>query len=121
MNRNVLIRLLLLIAVVSPISLFAQGGRGGGRAADSIKYVYTGTPQLEKLKTEAAALVDGQAKKIQEMVDMVFSFGEPGFQEFETVKYLTGILEENGFKVQRNVAGIPTALPGVGCRHGHGA
>ena len=57
MNRNVLIRLLLLIAVVSPISLFAQGGRGGGRAADSIKYVYTGTPQLEKLKTEAAALV----------------------------------------------------------------
>jgi aminobenzoyl-glutamate utilization protein B len=110
MKRNVLIRLLLLIAVVSPSSLIAQGGRGGGRAADSIKYVYPGTPQLEKLKTEAAALVDGQAKKIQEMVDMVFSFGEPGFQEFETVKYLTGILEENGFKVQRNVAGIPTAF-----------
>lgn len=110
MNRNLLTRLLLLTAVVAPISLFAQGGRGAGRAADSIKYVYAGTPQLEKLKTEAAALVDGQAKKIQEMVDMVFSFGEPGFQEFETVKYLTGILEENGFKVQRNVAGIPTAF-----------
>jgi aminobenzoyl-glutamate utilization protein B len=26
------------------------------------------------------------------------------------VKYLTGILEQNGFKVQRNVAGIPTAF-----------
>ncbi len=110
MKHKGLIRLLLLTAVVAPASLLAQGGRGGGRAADSIKYVYAGTPQLEKLKTEAAALVDGQAKKIQEMVDMVFSFGEPGFQEFETVKYLTGILEENGFKVQRNVAGIPTAF-----------
>ena len=110
MKRHWLIRLLLLTAVAAPVSLFAQGGRGGGRAADSIKYVYTGTPQLEKLKAEASTLIDGQAKKIQEMVDMVFSFGEPGFQEFETVKYLTGILEENGFKVQRNVAGIPTAF-----------
>ena len=26
----------------------------------------------------------------QQMVDMVFSFGELGFQEFETPKYLTG-------------------------------
>ena len=76
MKHKGLIRLLLLTAVVAPASLLAQGGRGGGRAADSIKYVYAGTPQLEKLKAEAAALVDGEAKQIQEMVDMVFSFGE---------------------------------------------
>ena len=30
-------------------------------------------------------------------------------QEFETSKYLTGILEKNGFKIERGVAGIPTA------------
>jgi aminobenzoyl-glutamate utilization protein B len=30
-------------------------------------------------------------------------------QEFETSKYLTGILEQNGFTVERGVAGIPTA------------
>ena len=101
---------LALTVPLTPASLLAQGGRGGGHAADSIKYVYPGTPQLEKLKTEAAELVQGEAKLIQEMVDEVFSFGEPGFQEFETVKYLTGILEQNGFKVQRNVAGIPTAF-----------
>src|ERR1035437_8803835 len=95
-------------ALFAPVTTTAQGGRGNSRAADSIKYVYPTTPQLEKLKTEAAALIDGEAKQIQEMVDMVFSFGEPGFQEFETVKYLTGILEQNGFKVERNVAGIPT-------------
>jgi aminobenzoyl-glutamate utilization protein B len=45
----------------------------------------------------------------QQMTDMVFSFGELGFQEFETSKYLTGILEQNGFTVERGVAGIPTA------------
>jgi aminobenzoyl-glutamate utilization protein B len=39
----------------------------------------------------------------------VFSFGEPGFQEFRTSEYLTGILEKNGFKIQHGVAGIPTA------------
>ena len=48
-------------------------------------------------------------KRTQVMIDMVFSFGELGFQEFETSKYLTGILEEEGFKIERGIAGIPTA------------
>ncbi len=109
MPRHFVLRLTTALALLAPASLLAQGGRAG-RAADSIKYVYPNTPQLEKLKAEAATLIDGEAKQIQVMVDEVFSFGEPGFQEFETVKYLTGILEENGFKVQRNVAGIPTAF-----------
>ena len=45
----------------------------------------------------------------QQMVDSVFSFGELGFQEFETQRYLTGILEKEGFTIQKGVAGIPTA------------
>ena len=43
------------------------------------------------------------------MNDMVFSFAELGFQEFETSKYLTGILEKEGFTIERGIAGIPTA------------
>jgi aminobenzoyl-glutamate utilization protein B len=66
-------------------------------------------PRLERLKTEALTLLDGKAKMVQEIVDMLFSFGELGFQEVETSKYLTGILEQNGFSVERGVAGIPTA------------
>lgn len=61
------------------------------------------------LKKEALTIVGGKEKMAQEMVDMVFSFGELGFQEFETSKYLTGILEKNGFTVERGVSGIPTA------------
>ncbi len=43
------------------------------------------------------------------MVDMLFSFGELGMQEFETSKYITGILKENGFTIKEGISGIPTA------------
>src|SRR3954471_9526762 len=66
-------------------------------------------PRLDRLKTELATAIDGKAKLAQQMVDQVFSFGELGMQEIETSKYLSGILEQNGFKVERGVAGIPTA------------
>jgi aminobenzoyl-glutamate utilization protein B len=66
-------------------------------------------PRLERLKAEALTKIEARAKLVQEMVDMVFSFGELGFQEVETSRYLTGILEQNGFRVERGVAGIPTA------------
>src|SRR5687767_12040757 len=46
----------------------------------------------------------------QQMVDSVFSFGELGFQEVETNRYLIGILNKNGFAVEQGVAGIPTAF-----------
>ena len=60
-------------------------------------------------KQEAIANVDSHAKMIQVMVDTVFSYGEPGFQEFKTGAYLTDILARNGFKITKGVAGIPTA------------
>jgi aminobenzoyl-glutamate utilization protein B len=63
----------------------------------------------EAYKTEVIASVDGMAKMAQEMVDSVFSFGELGHQEIETSKYLTGVLEKNGFTITRGVADIPTA------------
>lgn len=60
-------------------------------------------------KTQAVADVAAMSKQAQVMVDMVFSFGELGFQEVETAKYLTGILEKEGFRIERGIAGIPTA------------
>jgi aminobenzoyl-glutamate utilization protein B len=66
-------------------------------------------PNLEKLKQEAAAAVDQRQTLTQQMVDEIFSYSELGFQEFESSRYVTGILEKNGFQVERGVAGIPTA------------
>ena len=66
--------------------------------------------RTQKLKAEAAADVEAMQTFTQQMVDSIFSFGELGFQEVETNRYLIEILEKNGFTVQKGVAGIPTAF-----------
>src|SRR5476649_614980 len=66
-------------------------------------------PPLDPYKQNVGMEVDAMGENIQKMNDMVFSFGELGFQEFETSKFLTDILKQNGFTVQRGIAGIPTA------------
>ncbi|MBX2962736.1 MAG: amidohydrolase [Cyclobacteriaceae bacterium] len=65
--------------------------------------------RLEKLKSEAVAEVEKLAPLGQQINDMLFSFAELGFQEVETFAYLTNLLEKNGFKVQKGIAGVPTA------------
>ena len=87
---------------LSLVCLFTLSVAGGPASAQT-------NPKLPEYKKDVVRGVDEMAKLAQVMVDSVFSFGELGFQEFETSKYLTGILEENGFTVQRGVAGIPTA------------
>jgi aminobenzoyl-glutamate utilization protein B len=67
-------------------------------------------PRLEKLKAEAIADVDAMKDLTQQMVDQIFSFGELGFQETETNRYLIEILKKHGFAVQEGIAGIPTAF-----------
>ena len=67
-------------------------------------------PTFDKYKADVSLEVDGMREDIQRMNDTVFSFAEPGFQEFETSKYLSDILERNGFKIERGLAGIPTAF-----------
>lgn len=70
---------------------------------------HTTNAKVEALKKEVMASLDGKYKAAQEMVDMVFSFSELGFQETETSAYLTGILEKNGFIIEKGISGIPTA------------
>lgn len=65
--------------------------------------------RLDELKREGIAQVDQMRGLTQQMVDRIFSFSELGFQEIETSRYITGLLDQNGFTVQRGVAGIPTA------------
>ena len=78
-------------------------------ALASIATAQAPTQPPDPLKAEIIRAIDGRAKLAQQMVDQVFSFGELGMQEVETSRYLAGVLEKNGFTVQRGVAGIPTA------------
>jgi aminobenzoyl-glutamate utilization protein B len=70
-------------------------------------------PDLDGLKKQAIAAIDARHVFTQQMVDQIFSYSELGFQEHETSRYVTDILEKNGFKVERGVAGIPTAWVGT--------
>jgi aminobenzoyl-glutamate utilization protein B len=65
--------------------------------------------KIANLKQEVSKLVQQDKKMTQVMIDKVFSFGELGFQEFETSKYLSKILEENGFDIEYQISGIPTS------------
>src|ERR1700730_7457012 len=95
MRGAVMVQRFLLLSGLAVAFAFGQQKLAPGREAS--------------LKADLARQIDGMKKQAQVMVDSVFSFGELGFQEFETSKYLTAILENEGFKVERGVAGIPTA------------
>src|SRR5271170_1111847 len=84
----------LVMLLCAPCALFAQ---------------QASSPQLPALKQEAVAEVDKLQTLTQQMVDEIFSFSELGFQEYETSRYVTGILEKNGFHVEHGVADVPTA------------
>jgi aminobenzoyl-glutamate utilization protein B len=96
-----------MVVVVSalPGHVSAQAGQ----AAAAPQQAAAPNARLEQYKKDVGQEVDAQGEFIQKMNDQVFSFGELGFQEFETSKYLTDILKQNGFTVQENLADIPTA------------
>src|SRR6476469_255568 len=95
----------LIAALAATVSVGAQPPAPAAQTAPAVPP----SPQLAQYKQNVAMEVDAMAENIQKMNDTVFSFAELGFQEFETTKYLTGILEQNGFRIERGVAGIPTA------------
>jgi aminobenzoyl-glutamate utilization protein B len=100
-------RLLLIVcATVVTVSLTAAQQPAPAPAAAPAP---PPNPKLDQYKRDVGLEVDAMQENIQKMNDTVFSFAEPGFQEFETSKYLTGILKQNGFTIQENLAGIPTA------------
>ncbi len=87
------------VGLFATCALLVLGLRAWGQQAEKV----------EALKREALEEVERLQTFTQQMVDQIFSFSELGFQEYQTSRYLTGLLEKNGFRVERGVAGIPTA------------
>jgi aminobenzoyl-glutamate utilization protein B len=99
---------LVVLAIAVP-----QAQRAAPSAIDQLTPLTTPVVKADarvlKLKEQVSEDVLGMYDLGQQMVDSVFSFGELGFQEFETQRYLTGILKEHGFTIETGVAGIPSA------------
>src|SRR6185436_6221045 len=99
MTRHALVALIIsALVVAAPLAQKNAPAKPGGNA------------KLDALKQEAVADVESRTQFAQQMVDQIFSYGELGFQEFETNRYLIDILKQNGFAVQEGIAGIPTAF-----------
>jgi aminobenzoyl-glutamate utilization protein B len=103
------VRVVFLMLMVCGVSLLAQG-RGGGAPQPPPLDLPADSARVTALKKEAIAEVDKLKDFSQQMVDQIFSYGELGFQEFETSKYLVTLLRKNGFQVEEGIAGIPTAF-----------
>jgi aminobenzoyl-glutamate utilization protein B len=104
------VRLLLIgVATALTVSLTAAQPPATAPTTSPSTSAAQTNPRTDQLKRDVGMEVDAMGENIQKMNDMVFSFAEPGFQEFETSKYLTTILKQNGFSIQENLAGIPTA------------
>jgi aminobenzoyl-glutamate utilization protein B len=103
-------RLAIVIFVAVGAAVMAQGRRGGGAAPPPPLNLPPDSDRVAALKTEAMADIDKMKDQAQIWNDMIFSFAELGFQEFETQKYLVNILRQNGFQVEEGLAGIPTSF-----------
>jgi aminobenzoyl-glutamate utilization protein B len=102
-----------LAGVVALAIAAPQAQRGAAPAPEQLTPLATPVSKPDarvmKLKETVSADVLSMFDLGQKMVDSVFSFGELGFQEYETQRYLTGILKQNGFTIETAIAGIPTA------------
>src|SRR3954468_406569 len=97
------------LLAVALVAMFTAAG-GAQKGAQKAAAKPAGSARLDALKQEAVADVDSRAQFAQQMVDQIFSYGELGFQEVETNRYLIDILKQNGFAVQEGIAGVPTAF-----------
>ena len=64
-------------------------------------------------KSEALKAVDRECGPVCEASDKIWDQPETAFQEFHSTDILCELLEKEGFKVERNLAGIATAFSGT--------
>ena len=65
---------------------------------------------LDTEKVEIVKVVESEQEKFGKISDAIWSYAELGLEEDRSSKLLADTLEEAGFKVDRGVAGMPTAF-----------
>ncbi|MCJ7608232.1 amidohydrolase, partial [Candidatus Bathyarchaeota archaeon] len=65
---------------------------------------------VKMLKENALTWIDEHQDHIIQLSDKIWDLAELGLQELKSSALLAGELEMNGFRVQRGVAGMPTAF-----------
>ena len=66
--------------------------------------------KLSKLKKEALTEAEGLSAQVHDVCQKLWDLSETALKENESSAVLTNLLEEEGFKVEKGVAGMPTAF-----------
>jgi len=69
--------------------------------------------KLTPLKTEALAWVDAAMPELTRLNDEIWQAAEVAMEEYRSAEALAAYIEKAGFKVERGVAGLPTAFVGT--------
>ncbi len=98
MSRNIsgLIKIVLLIALVASVS------------SGAIAQV-----NVEEAKKTAIGWIDNNAEHISDVSYKIWGYAEIGLTEFRSSDLLVSELEQNGFEVERGLAGMPTSFVGT--------
>ncbi len=67
-------------------------------------------PQLDHLKNRVMAAIDERREELVRIADTLHAHPEIAFEEVESAALLSGVLEENGFTLERKVAGLDTSF-----------
>jgi len=76
-----------------------------------IQLTFAGSkPSTKKLKNELLERVDKKSQLLIEVSDSLWDYAEIALLEYKSSKLLMGVLEKEGFNVEREAAGMPTAF-----------
>ena len=65
---------------------------------------------LDGFKGEVAREIEALQPLTARIIDQLYSYGELGFQEIESSRFLVGLLRDSGFTVEERFDSIPTAF-----------
>ena len=93
---NVLVLIIIFSLVLTPNSFAHDVKAGKFSPEQQIALDFLSDPAVEK--------------KYAEIINAIWSYAELGLEEYNSAALLTSVLEDEGFKVERGVAGMPTAF-----------
>jgi aminobenzoyl-glutamate utilization protein B len=69
-----------------------------------------GAQELSREKRTALSAVDALSAEIDRMAKELWDYSEIALRETKSAEFLSGVLEREGFRLERGVAGMPTAF-----------
>ncbi len=98
--------LIFLLIFVGANVFFAQDN-------GNLRQIAVAPAKLTPLKKAAFAWIDANVPELAALSDEIWRLAEIAMEEYRSAEALASYLEKMGFRVERGVAGLPTAFVGI--------